>query len=213
MKKISWGYLLTGVVFFSSLILLVFAVRAIAKPEASPELIPTKTKGPDNAPIEIVEYSDFQCPACGKVQSYLGDLLTKYEGKIRLIFRHYPLPGHQHALSAHTAAECAQEQAQFWVYHDRLYQEQAVWSAMPDPLERFLSYAKEQGIELEKFGQCLVNPEVAKRIAKEKRSGQLAGVRSTPSFVVNGQLFAGSQQMMLEGEQYIAKELKEKGLV
>ena len=81
-------------------------------------------KGPESAPVTIVEFSDFQCPYCAASGPVLTRLFEKYPGKIRLIFRHFPLPGHIQAMPAAEAAECARDQGKFWEMHDLLFQHQ-----------------------------------------------------------------------------------------
>lgn len=195
-------YLLTGIFLTGFLIGTVFLLRlGRGKIETPAENFP-RTKGPSGAPIQIMEYSDFQCPSCKEAQPVLSGLLDQYPGKIRLIFQHFPLEAHAWSPLAHRAAECAAEQNRFWPYHDRLYAAQSEWSKSPAaPLEAFLRYAKEEGLALDDFARCLGEGKVDQKIREEKSAGLGVGVRSTPSFFVNGKLAVGTQALRTEIEK------------
>ena len=163
-----------------------------------------RAEGPVTAPVQIIEYSDFECPACRVAQTAVFSLFGKFPGKIRLVYQHFPLEGHRWSRLAHQAAECASRQKKFWLYHDRLYAEQGEWgkSGAP-PIDTFVKYAKEVNLDLDRFAACLADPEVAKKISEERNTGSDLGVRSTPSFFVNGKLVVGVQGI----EEAIQKEL------
>ena len=190
-KKI---YFATGPVLFLSLVGSVLLLRALGPKIPSTGLESLRAKGPKEAPIQIIEFSDFQCPACRTARGKLAELFKQYPGLIRLVYFHFPLEGHRWSPLAHRAAECASFQKRFWPYHDRLYAEQEVWSKNPDPpLEAFLNYAKEtQVADLNEFVRCLADPQADKLILQEKEAGLSLGVRSTPSFFVNGDLVVGT---------------------
>ena len=137
-------YLLTGIILVAVLTGTVFFVKKNRMPtEISHESSDSKVKGPLDAPIQIVEYSDFQCPAYQKSEEPLHKILDSYPDKIRFVFRHFPLQGHRWSGIAHQAAECSNKFGYFWEYHDRLYAEQAQWSVSPDPTQTFLEYARD----------------------------------------------------------------------
>lgn len=167
----------------------------------------TKSKGPENAPVQIVEYSDFQCPACMKAQAPLAALLKEYPDKIHITFMHYPLPMHPWAGIAHQAAECANRQGKFWEFHDRVYKEQPVWTVAPNPSESLISYARDAGVDLDTFGACLSDPNVTKTILDEKESGQKLQVASTPTFFINGERVVGQIELETTGRAVIRKAL------
>jgi len=149
-----------------------------------------------------MEFSDFQCPACRVAQGTLSKLIETYPAKIRLVFQHFPLEGHRWSALAHQAAECASEQDRFWLYHDRLYNEQSAWSILQTPpLGNFFRYAKEEGLDLDRFSRCLVDPAINQRIRQERATGAGLGVRSTPSFFVNGKLVVGTESLRQEVEK------------
>jgi protein-disulfide isomerase len=143
--------------------------------------------GPDNAPVTIVEFSDFQCPYCRQAQGALKQLMAAYEGKVKLVFRDFPLRNiHPQAQKAAEAAQCAAEQQQFWPYHDKLF---ATSNLQMDELKKF---AQELGLNLEQFTACLDSSKYAGGIDADMRAGQNVGVNATPTFFVNGYLLSGA---------------------
>ena len=199
-------YILVGIVLTVLLVGAVFLLRLTRPALVVPESNFPRAQGPLNAPVQIIEYSDFQCPACQKAQTDLFQLMGQYAGKIRLIYQHFPLDGHRWSPLAHHCAECAARQDRFWVFHDRLYAEQSIWSnSKEEPLETFLKYAKEGGLDLDQFARCLVDQTVDRRIDQEKKAGLGLGVKSTPSFFVNGKMVIGGQNLRVEVEKQIPK--------
>ncbi len=202
MQRTSVSYLLTGVgltVLLMGSILFSRHLRPLA-PTAAADF--RKAKGPVKAPVQLMEFSDFQCPACRVAQGTLSKLIETYPAKIRLVFQHFPLEGHRWSALAHQAAECASEQDRFWLYHDRLYNEQSAWSILQTPpLGNFFRYAKEEGLDLDRFSRCLVDPAINQRIRQERATGAGLGVRSTPSFFVNGKLVVGTESLRQEVEK------------
>jgi protein-disulfide isomerase len=143
--------------------------------------------GPENAPVTIVEFSDFQCPYCRQVQAPLKKLLAEYEGKVKLVFRDFPLRNiHPQAQKAAEAAHCAEEQQKFWPYHDKLF---ATTSLQIDDLKKV---AQELELNMEQFTACLDSNKHAKGIDADMRDGQNAGVNATPSFFINGYPVSGA---------------------
>jgi len=143
--------------------------------------------GPEQAPVTIVEFSDFQCPYCRQVQAPLKRLLAEYEGKVKLVFRDFPLRNiHPQAQKAAEAAHCAGEQQKFWPYHDKLF---ASTSLQMDDLKKF---AQELELNVDQFTSCLESNKHAKGIDMDMRDGQNAGVNATPSFFVNGYPLSGA---------------------
>lgn len=168
-----------------------------------------KAKGPAGAPVEVVEYSDFQCPACQTAREPLKKLLSQFPDEIRFHFRHYPLEqSHRWALAAAQFAECAAEQKLFWPFHDRLYDEQANWGNSPNGLVLFAQYARDVGLEFEALQICASNSEVLKRIRQEREEGTRLGVRSTPTFFINGKPLVGGAQLVAQGEALVREALE-----
>jgi protein-disulfide isomerase len=143
--------------------------------------------GPDNAPVTIVEFSDFQCPYCRQVQGPLKRVMAEYEGKLKLVFRDFPLRNiHPQAQKAAEAAQCAADQQKFWPYHDRLF---AVTNLQIDDLKK---YAQELELNMEQFTSCLDSNKYANEVAEDLQAGQKAGVSATPTFFVNGFPLSGA---------------------
>jgi protein-disulfide isomerase len=145
--------------------------------------------------VEIVEFSDFQCPYC---QRFFKDAYKQIKsnyidtGKVKLIFRQFPLSFHQNAQKAAEAAECASRQGKFEEYHDKLFtlgQSDGTGLAVTD----LKKYASDLGLDVSKFNQCLDNGETADVIKKDISDGNSIGVNGTPSFVINGKLVVGAQ--------------------
>jgi protein-disulfide isomerase len=143
--------------------------------------------GPTSAPVTIVEFSDFQCPYCRQAQDTLKRLMAAYEGKIKLVFRDFPLRSiHPQAQKAAEAAQCAAEQQKFWPYHDKLF---ASTNLQMDELKKF---AQELALNMEQFTSCLDSSKYAAGIEADMQAGQQAGVNATPAFFVNGYPLSGA---------------------
>ena len=204
-KKLN--YLLVGLVLLAGLVGAVYFLRSrLPKLVSSPADSP-RSRGPAGAPIQIIEFSDFQCPACQVAQPLLQGLLAQHPEKIRLVYKHFPLQAHRWAFVAHQAAECAARQNKFWSFHDRLYKDQSLWSAGPEPpFETFLRYAKEEALDLDRFAACLSDKKVSETINQERLAGVGLGVRSTPSFFVNGKLTVGGKGLEEEMKKRLETE-------
>ncbi|MEA3335662.1 MAG: thioredoxin domain-containing protein [Chloroflexota bacterium] len=160
------------------------------------ETADVRSKGDPDAPVTIVEYSDFQCPYCSRwVLDTYPTLLEEYidTGKVRLEFRDFPLNFHPNADEAAIATRCAAEQGAYWEMHDRLFESQAGWANLPDTGEAFASYADDLGLDVEAFEQCLNSGRYDEALVEDLQAGQAAGVSGTPSFLINGQLLVGAQ--------------------
>ncbi|MBI2036156.1 thioredoxin domain-containing protein [Candidatus Microgenomates bacterium] len=164
-----------------------------------------------SAKVTIVEFSDFQCPACGAAHPIVKQILEQYQEKINFVYRHFPLPQHQHAQLAAQAAEAAGEEGKFWQMHDLIFQNQKEWSESSQALDLFISYAKSLGLDEEKFKKALSENKFAEKIIRDKNDfkkalsenkfaekiirdkndGSALGVNSTPTFFINGQKFPG----------------------
>jgi len=147
--------------------------------------------GDSKAKVTIVEFSDYECPFCGRyfTQTY-PQLKKDYidTGKVRLVFRDYPLPFHQNAQKAGEASECADDQGKFWEMHDKLFRNQQALS-----VENLKKYAGELGLDQKKFDECLDSGKYASEVQNDMNDGSKYGVSGTPSFFVNGQILVGAQ--------------------
>lgn len=154
--------------------------------------------GDKNAKVTIIEFSDFQCPFC---RSFFEDTFTKLKndyidtGKVKLVYRDYPLPFHPNALSAAEAAECANEQGKFWEFHDTLFGSQSDWVNLSteNVKTKYLNYAANLGLNVNNFSICLNNETYKDEIQKDTADGSKAGVNGTPSFYINGKQIVGAQ--------------------
>ena len=152
--------------------------------------------GDPDAPITIIEFSDYQCPFCERFfQQTLPSIKSDYidDGKAKLVYRDFPLPFHPNADDAAVAANCAGEQGKYFEMHDKLFEAQAAWSGLQDPNAEFTGYAKGLGLDEKKFTNCLADPKVKAEIQADATDGAQAGVSGTPSFFVNGRLLVGAQ--------------------
>jgi len=145
-------------------------------------------RGPESAPVTIVEFSDFQCPFCARVTPTLEQIKQEYGDRVRLIFKHNPLAFHARAMGAHQASLAAGEQGKFWEMHDRLFADQQAL----DP-ESLKAHAEELGLDLAAFERAMSSPEVAAKIDADKAQARELGANGTPSFFINGRFLNGAQ--------------------
>ncbi|HSD46880.1 MAG TPA: thioredoxin domain-containing protein [Pyrinomonadaceae bacterium] len=147
---------------------------------------PAHTLGAANAPAHIEEFGDFQCPPCGMFHPILEQMHKEFGDKLRITFREYPLPGHNHAVAAASAAESAGLQKKFWEMHDLIYEHQADWKDKYDVAPIFEGYAKQIGVDVERWKRDIASEQVSQRIFLDSRRGQSMGVRGTPTAFLNG---------------------------
>jgi protein-disulfide isomerase len=148
-------------------------------------------KGDPNAPVTIVEFSDYECPFCARFYSQtLAQLDTEYiqTGKVKLIYRDFPLSFHREAQKAAEAAECAGAQDQYYDMHDKLFE-----SGVVGGVATFKRYAGELGLNQADFDSCLDSGEMASEVRKDFSEGSQFGVQGTPAFFINGKLLSGAQ--------------------
>lgn len=146
------------------------------------------TLGEGKSGVTFVEYADFQCPACGAYHPILQEVKEKYKDQVTFQFRSFPLVQiHQNARAAHRAAEAAAKQNKFWEMHDLLYENQQVWSEQSDPKSTFEGFAKQLGLDTQKYNQDFASDQVNDVINADFNEGSKLGVNSTPTFFLNGQ--------------------------
>jgi protein-disulfide isomerase len=151
-------------------------------------------KGSPQAPVEITEYADYQCPFCQTFATLqmptIEDRLIK-TGRLRWRYRDFPLQQHPFArLAAHSAA-CADDQGKFWQQHERIYEGQSDWAESRDAGALFRRYAQENGLDLGRYDACMKSGKFAGRIQASLYEGLRAGVGSTPTLLVGGRLYRG----------------------
>lgn len=141
-----------------------------------------------DAPVTMIEYSDFQCPACRTYYPILERLQSEFGESMQFVYRHYPLRQiHPNAAAAAAAAEAAGRQGKFWEMHNMLFERQASWSDLSQPNNVFAEYADELGLDVEQFRTDSVSDEVQDRVRRDEASGTRAGVPGTPSLFLNGE--------------------------
>jgi protein-disulfide isomerase len=146
-------------------------------------------KGPASAPVTIVEYADYQCPYCTRAVAALKQVEERYPGKVRIVFRDFPLTQiHPNAGKAAEAGACANDQGKFWPMHDRLFANQTKLG-LPD----LKKHAEELGLDMAAFNACLDSGKHAEGWRKSLEEGQRYGLTGTPSFFINGRLLVGAQ--------------------
>ncbi len=158
------------------------------------------TKGKADAPVTMVEFADFQCPFCSRFASdTLQQLVKTYvdTGKIKFVYKEFPLPFHSNSQPAAMAAECANEQAKFWPYHDKLYATQTTWDNQDSNTVKntFKQYAASLGLNAASFNSCLDSSKYSDKIQKQSSEGSQYGVSGTPTFYVGNQK-AGYMQIV-----------------
>lgn len=145
------------------------------------------SKGPANAPVTIVIFSEYQCPFCSQVQPALKQVEETYKDKVRVVFRDYPLSFHPNAPKAAEAGHCADEQGKFWEMHDKMFANQAKL-AVPD----LKQLAREIGLDGAKFDECLDSGRSAEKVKANMADAEKVGVNGTPSFFINGRPMSGA---------------------
>ena len=188
------------------------AFPSVPVPSPSPQALPTKQQidldddpflGDPNAPVTIVSFEDFQCPFCKRSFDQTFPLLKKEyidTGKVKFVFRDFPLSFHPQAQSAAEASECADEQDKFWEYHDALFQNQQTLGP-----SLYTQLANQLKLDVEQFQQCLDTGKYRQEVQDDFRYGSSVGVSGTPTFFINGIKLVGAQpyqafQQIIEAE-------------
>ncbi|HVR97527.1 MAG TPA: thioredoxin domain-containing protein [Thermoanaerobaculia bacterium] len=163
-------------------------------------------QGPANAPITIVEFSDFQCPYCAKLIPTLDQVKAQYGDKVRIVFRQFPLNFHQFAQKAAEASLCANEQGKFWELHDAMFENQQALA-----VDALKAKAAELGVKAETFNACLDSGKYASQVQADMQEGTEAGVTGTPAMFVNGRFINGAVPLE-QVTKVIDDELRRKGV-
>ena len=143
--------------------------------------------GPDDAPITIVQFAEFQCPYCGRAKQVIDQVMKKYEGKVRMVYRDFPLSFHDRAIPAAVAANCAGEQGKYWEMYDKLMSNQRALSE-----EDLTGHATALELDMDKWNTCRKDPAQAEEVQKDFEDGTRAGVQGTPAFFINGIFLNGA---------------------
>ncbi len=159
--------------------------------------------GSFNAPVTLVEFSDFQCPYCSRHYPTLKQIAATYGNKVRIVYKHFPLSEiHPYAIKAAEASECAGEQNKFWEFHDKVFENQQALS-----FESLKQWAKEIGLNATTFNTCLDSGKFTAKVQQDYQEGVAKGVQGTPATFVNGKLVVGARPLS-DFQQAIDAELK-----
>lgn len=184
-------------IWLSVVVLIAASVGLIFLLTSSPDRAPLKldgqttqlgwSVGPEDARITLVVYDDLQCPACARYHVILKQLRERLPGNVRLNFRHFPLKRHANAFFAALCTEAAGRQGKFWEMQDLLYEKQREWATKGrGELEKvFRRYAESLGLDVGQFTRDLYAPELIARVQRDKKSGEVAGVKATPTIFLN----------------------------
>ncbi len=158
--------------------------------------------GPKNAPVTIIEFTDYECPFCGRARPAIKQVLQEYKGKVRYVMRDFPLSFHKNAVKAHEASHCANDQGKFWEMNDKLFDSQK-----DIKVEDLKKYASELKLNQKKFDECLDSSKYQAKVDESQRYGQSVGVSGTPAFFINGRMLSGARPFSAF-KQIIDDELK-----
>jgi protein-disulfide isomerase len=153
-------------------------------------------RGKADAPVTVVEYADFQCPACGVFATTMeAGIMKDYidTGKVRFVFHDFPLPQHGNAIAAAEAARSAADQGAFWPYHDLLYAKQAEWENSPEPLALFAAYAEQLKLDRSKFEATYNSHTHRATIMQLYQDSSNGGVNQTPTFAIDGKAYYANE--------------------
>lgn len=154
------------------------------------------SKGDPKAQVTVVEYSDFQCGYCLRAANGVADLLKDYKGKVRVLYKQFPLSFHKWAEEASIASLCVYDQAneKFWEFHDAIFEKQSEIK-VAGAKETFAEMARNLGVDMKKYDECVKSEETRRRVASDMNEGRSIGVSGTPTFVVDGFVISGGANM------------------
>ncbi len=195
-NTVKWIVLGIGSIFF--IVFFGFLIFLTKQSQSKPVSLTNEgwVRGANNAPITLVEFADFQCPACKAYHPIVKEVLKSNDGKVKLLFKHFPLTSiHKNAFPAAIAAEAAGVQGKFFEMHDLLYEHQEEWAQMsaPEAKEKFISFASDLKLNMEKFKADLDKKELADKIKQNQDEGGQIGVNATPTFFLNGKKIQNPQ--------------------
>ena len=193
------------IVTASAIVVLAAKIFLGAAPHDARSPAEMRTKGNKNAPIQIAEFIDLECPACARGAEYLARMMAAHPEAIRLDLKYFPLPSHHHGFLAARYAECAARQGKFWLFHDALLSRQANWSRLMDATPAFALIAQEVALDTGKLNACLNDKSVDALIQQSHLEGEQRGVKSTPTYYVNGKMVVGLQSLEPELDRLLAE--------
>ncbi len=192
-----------SIVTIALLVLSIVAVRlVVGAPSPKQNINYTKSKGNPEAPLKILKFSDYQCPSCAKATDMIREYMQKYPDQIHVEMKYFPLKMHTFGLLAALYAECSRKQNKFWAMSDLLFSSQDVWRELENAKPIFDRLAAEIGVDSAELDVCLVDAETPKLIWADRAEGDALQVRSTPSFLVNGEFVVGGKALKKKLEEY-----------
>lgn len=187
-KYFIWG---GAIILFAGLLFLLIKIVGTTQSTALTANLPPVsasdiTFGSPSAKLVIIEYSDFQCPACASYYPILKKIKEDYKDNLLFVYRNFPLRGvHKNALISAQAGYAALKQGKFWEFHDILFDNQRSWSELSDPRETYISYAKKLGLDTQKFAKDLESDETKKFVISQENQALSVGINSTPTIFLN----------------------------
>ncbi len=176
------GILATGAIWTTAIL----ATLVYGSPYKDP------VKGATNPKVVIIEFSDFQCPACKAMAPVLDGIVKKYPNEVMVAYKNYPLVRtHRWAYTAAVAGECAYRKGRFWEYHDLIFERQKEWANSKDARVDFLNMAEELGMDRMEFLRCMESQEIKEAVNADMREGKRLNINSTPTFFINGRRYVG----------------------
>ena len=200
-------------VSFIIIFVCIAVISAINLFKGSPRPDPAKSvaarnKGNPNAVVQIVEFVDFQCSFCAQGAKFVRDVFGKHPNDILLEVRYYPLSSHIHGFESARYVECAAQQGKFWDYEEKLFDRQSQWAVLADATPVLEMIAKDAKLDLPWLKACLKDKKVDEIIQKSRAEGDALGVKSTPTFFVNGKIAVGTNLLNQELTKYFNVEKK-----
>jgi len=182
---------------------IVGAKHFLAPKKAEINLQMARTKGNPQARVKIVEFIDFQCPACAFGVTYLKTLFEKHPDDLYIQVRYFPLTNmHRHAMISALYSECAARQGKFWALDDLMIPQQQQWEQLISPEPVFQAMATQVGMNTDQLNTCLASDDARKVINDEKSLGQSLGIRSTPTYFINSKMVVGTKSLQDELKTY-----------
>jgi protein-disulfide isomerase len=160
----------------------------IQRPRVEVEAANGPSKGPTNAPVTIIEFTDYQCPFCGRARPTVNEIVDTYKNDVHYVLRNFPLDFHNFAKKAAEAALCSRDQNKYWEYSKKLWENQQALG-----VDNLKKYAEDLKLDTKKFNECLDSDKTLPEVMKDQQDGAKAGVSGTPSFFINGQSLTGAQ--------------------
>ena len=175
-----------GVVGVFTVLIFVFIITSSFKSDSASNLSSSDVvgeaphvKGNPEAKVTLVEFSDFECPACRTFHSIVGDIANKYSNDVAVVYRHFPLTIHQRSIPAARASEAAANQGKFWEYHDQLFNNFPNYSDA-----KLVEYAQNLGLDIDKFNQDLNSDDIVKRVNEDLKAAENFNIQGTPTFYI-----------------------------